>query len=48
MTRSLKGLLTKKSINYTEYTFSTNIGLSDLRIEAFSVSMADSVWSQFF
>ena len=34
----LKELLSKEEIMYTEHTFSTDIGLTDLRDEPFSVS----------
>ena len=38
MIRRLKLLLTRERIAYTEYTFSSRIGLSDLKVEPFTVS----------
>ena len=37
MIRRLKELLTHEMITYTEYIFSTNIGLSDIKVEPFTV-----------
>ena len=42
MAKQLKDLLERIKIMYTEYTFSSNIGLSDLSVEPFTVRELNS------